>query len=175
MRSDEFEKDKIRISAQPNLKNARNPSKNKRQIANSFNTFFSSVARKMNAKLNSSMLVGSQENTGQTEFTKYMKNRVSGSIFLSPCTSDEIRKVISEFENDKASDISVTILKKCAAYICEHLSGFFNKFMESGTFPKILKVGKITPVFKKGDCHVFDNYRPISMLPIFGKVLEKLL
>ena len=47
--------------------------------------------------------------------------------------------------------------------------------MESGTFPKILKVGKITPIFKKGDAQQFDNYRPISMLPIFGKIFEKLI
>ena len=86
------------------------------------------------------------------------RNRVSNSIFLSPCTGEEVEKIIHNFENDKASDISVTILKKCATVISEHLSGFFNMFMESGTFPKILKIGKITPIFKKGDSQIFDNY-----------------
>ena len=149
--------------------------KDKRQISNGFNKFFSSVARKLNAKLNSSRLVCGQVSTDLSDYRRYMKKRVLGSIFLSPSTSDEIRKVISEFENDKASDISVTILKKCAAYISVHLSRFFNKFMESGIFPKILKIGKITPIFKKGDSQLFDNYRPISMLPIFGKTFEKLI
>ena len=104
-----------------------------------------------------------------------MKNRVSSSIFLSSCTSDEIEGIIRNLENDKASDISVMILKKCATIISRHLSGFYNKFMEAGTFPKILKIGKITPVFKKGDSDIFDNYRPISMLPIFGKIFEKII
>jgi hypothetical protein len=47
--------------------------------------------------------------------------------------------------------------------------------MEAGIFPKIPKVGKITPVYKKGNSQVFDNYRPISMLPIFGKIYEKIV
>ena len=56
-----------------------------------------------------------------------------------------------------------------------HLANFMNAFMESGTFPGILKVAKVTPIFKKGDPQLFDNYRPISILPIFGKIFEKLV
>ena len=149
--------------------------KDKRQISNGFNDFFSSVARKLNAKLNSSRLADSQTAICEDDFTMYLKSRVTSSIFLSPCTSTEIESKIQEFENDKASDISVTLLKKCAPYISWHLSSFFNKFMECGTFPQVLKVGKVTPVFKKGDSQMFDNYRPISMLPIFGKTFEKII
>ena len=47
--------------------------------------------------------------------------------------------------------------------------------MELGTFPKILKIGKVSPIFKKGDSQLFDNYHPISVLPIFGKIFEKVL
>ena len=147
----------------------------KREIANGFNVFFSSVARKMNVKLNSSRLASDQVWTENTDFSKYFNKPVCGSIFLSSCTSDEIGAVIRDLENDKASDISITILKKCETYISSHLSCFFNKFMEQGTFPQSLKVGRITPVFKKGDSQIFDNYRPISMLPIFGKLFEKLI
>lgn len=153
--------------------------KSKRKISNEFNQFFSSVARKMNAKLNSSRFVDNQGNNINIDssdfYRKYLKNRVSSCIFLSPSTSQEIEIIIREFENDKASDISVTILKKCATLISSHLSGFFNKFMLSGTFPSILKIGKITPIFKKGDPQLFDNYRPISLLPVFGKIFEKLV
>ena len=41
--------------------------------------------------------------------------------------------------------------------------------------PKELKIGKITPVFKKGDTQLLDNYRPISIIPIFGKIFEKVI
>ena len=84
-------------------------------------------------------------------------------------------KIIKDFEGDKASDISVKVLKRIAIYISSHLSGFINYFMQLGVFPKLLKVGKISPIYKKGDSQLFENYRPISLLPIFGKIFEKIL
>ena len=47
--------------------------------------------------------------------------------------------------------------------------------MQNGEFPNNLKIGKITSVFKKGDQEEFENYRPISTLPIFGKIFEKVI
>ena len=100
---------------------------------------------------------------------------INSSIFLTPCDSDEIESTIKSFQGDKASDISISVLKKCSPIISWHLAGFLNSFMESGIFPSILKIGKVTPVFKKGDPQLFDNYRPISILPIFGKIFEKII
>ena len=51
------------------------------------------------------------------------------------------------------------MLKKCAPFISEHLSQFLNSFMRLGIFPQKLKVGKVSPIFKKGDVQLFDNYR----------------
>ena len=47
--------------------------------------------------------------------------------------------------------------------------------MINGKFPSILKTGKITPVYKKGAKDNIANYRPVSILPIFGKIFEKVL
>ena len=44
-----------------------------------------------------------------------------------------------------------------------------------GTFPDVLKVGRVTPVFKKGNPEDVGNYRPVSTLPIFGKIFEKVM
>ena len=57
----------------------------------------------------------------------------------------------------------------------EPLFKFFNYFLSNGIFPNILKKGSVTPVFKKGDTRYLDNYRPVSTLPLFGKILEKLI
>ena len=127
----------------------------------------------MNAKLCSSTLNHHHENSD--EFKNYLNNRVANSIYLSSTSSNEIEDIIRNLENDKASDISILIIKKCSKFISGHMSGFFNQFIESGTFPDILKIGKITPIFKKGDPRLLDNYRPVSMLPIFGKILEKVI
>ena len=47
--------------------------------------------------------------------------------------------------------------------------------MKDGIFPSILKFGKISPIFKKRSKEKIENYRPISTLPIFGKIFEKIL
>ena len=150
--------------------------KDKRVISNGFNMFFSSIASKLNAKICSSKPLGDGDTSKDaSHYKKYFNKKVANSIFLRPCDSEEVEYTVKSFQGDKASDISISILKKCLPYISWHLAGFINYFMETGIFPKILKIGKVTPVYKKGDPQVFDNYRPISILPIFGKIFEKII
>ena len=47
--------------------------------------------------------------------------------------------------------------------------------MNTGIFPDNLKIAKVLPLFKKGNTYLFDNYRPISLLPCISKVLEKVV
>ena len=47
--------------------------------------------------------------------------------------------------------------------------------MRLGIFPQKLKVGKVSPIFKKDDLDLFDNNRPISVLPISDKIFEKII
>ena len=94
---------------------------------------------------------------------------------MEECTHSEIEDIIKQFQNGKASDISIQVIKKCSAKISPHLAFYFNQFIKEGIFPSILKVGKITPVYKKGDRQLFENYRPISTLPIIGKIFEKII
>ena len=47
--------------------------------------------------------------------------------------------------------------------------------MKIGEFPDPLKMGKISPVFKKDNEELMKNYRPLSTLPIFGKIFEKVI
>ena len=146
----------------------------RRQISNEFNDFFVSVAKKLNVKICSSTLNGNGSRSNDN-FKAYLSNRVQKSIFLSPTSPSELMEIVQNLENDKASDISITILKKCMKYISSHLSEFLNKFMETGIFPEILKIGKITPIYKKDDPQLLNNYRPVSVIPIFGKIFEKVI
>ena len=149
----------------------------RREIANGFNIYFSSIARNLNSKVQSSVPSRTipDGNFNKTKFKQYLKGRerIVNSFFLSPCDEEEISKIIGSLDNGKASDISVKVLKKSVNYLSGHISRFFNWFLGNGIFPNKLKTGSITPIYKKGDSRCLDNYRPVSTLPIFGKILEK--
>ena len=98
----------------------------RREISNRFNKFFASVAK----KLNTSTLNGNHQNTDDQY---YLRNRVQKSIFLSPTSPKELEEIVSGRENEKSSEISIVILKKCFQFISANISGFFNEFVAAGT------------------------------------------
>ena len=110
-----------------------------------------------------------------SSFEQFLGPSNKNSIFLEDCSQEEILKIIKEFDNNKASDVPIRVVKKSAHIIAPVLKLYFNVYMKNGVFPDILKVGKITPIFKKGNPEDIGNYRPVSTLPIFGKIFEKII
>ena len=102
-----------------------------------------------------------------------MPNAGKSSIFLEDTNHDEILSIIKEFSNNKSSDIPIVVIKHCASLITPILSKLYNKCIQDGVFPKVLKYGVIIPIHKKGRKDKIENYRPISTLPIFGKIFLK--
>ena len=127
----------------------------------------------LNAKLCSSTL--NNANSCTDDFRCFLNNRINSSIFMSPATVTEVYEIIQNFNNDKASDISIFVLKKCSNVICAKLTTFINSFMDEGYFPEVLKIGKITPIYKKDNPQKLGNYRPVSVLSIFSKIFEKVI
>ena len=72
-------------------------------------------------------------------------------------------------------EISSRILKISAPYVLSLLAYIFNKVLSTGIFPERLKFSDVRPLFKKGDITEFYNYRPISLLTSFSKIIEKIL
>ena len=73
------------------------------------------------------------------------------------------------------TDIPVKVLKENADIFSAYLCDFLNESIKDGKFPVILKNGDITAVFKKDFKGSTENYRPVSILPIFSKILEKII
>ena len=68
------------------------------------------------------------------------------------------------------------MIKAALPFIKDSICGIFNKSMELGKFPKMLKKAIITPIFKdKGNKNDIRNYRPISILPTISKIFEKIV
>ena len=143
---------------------------NRRVIANEFNKYFISLASTLNDTYSEGLDI-----RPVTPFNEFLKNSNDSSIFLEDCSISEIVDVINGLENNKASDIPINIIKKSASIIAPVLVETFNHCMKLGIFPESLKIGKITPIFKKGNPQLLDNYRPVSIIPIFAKIFEKVI
>ena len=72
-------------------------------------------------------------------------------------------------------NISSRCLKDALSVLIPHLTHIFRKSIVSGICPKTWKIATIVPIFKNGNKSDVSNYRPISLLPIPGKLLEKIV
>ena len=100
------------------------------------------------------------------------------SVFLTPCTNTEINNLISQLPNKNScghDEITNVLLKKLGPYILEPLSLIFNMSLETGKYPDSMKLADVIPLFKGGNQHLLNNYRPISLLPTISKLLEKIM
>ena len=91
-------------------------------------------------------------------------------------TASEVREVLLSLDPNKASgpdNIPGSLLKNTAAEIAPSLCKIFNLSLSHGVVPVLWKRANVTPVFKKDDPTLAENYRPISLLCIVSKVLER--
>jgi retron-type reverse transcriptase len=97
---------------------------------------------------------------------------------LSPILEHEIIKIIAKFDNNKSpghDGICNSLVKKIAGEVCVPLAMIFNSSIANGVVPKDLKLAKVVPIYKKKDAKLYSNYRPVSILPCFSKILERLI
>ena len=72
-------------------------------------------------------------------------------------------------------DISFNVVKKCFGVLCKPLLHIFNLSIQTGIFPNELKTASVTPIFKERENWSLGNCRPISVLPCFSKMLERIM
>ena len=134
------------------------------EIANAFNDFFVGIGPKLAKDIQA---------TGK-DYAEYMNAPMKESIFMKPIVENEIVKIISKFDKNKSpghDDIGNNILKKIANEIAKPLTSIFNMSICSGVVPDSLKIAKVVPIYKKDDPQIFSNYRPVSVLPSFSKIM----
>ena len=137
-------------------------------MADAFNNFFANIGNNLTKtipRVNKSPL-------------QYLTTPSQDNFFLFPTTTVEIENDIIRLNANKSTgpfSIPVTVLKATKHAISKPLEIIFNASFSTGIVPSNLKIAKVTPVFKKGLQTNLNNYRPISILSIFNKLLEKLM
>ena len=95
-----------------------------------------------------------------------------------PIRYDEILKLIRNLNPNKATGsdgISGHMLLLCDDSIVLPLKLIFQNILDKSIYPDAWKLANVTPIHKKEDKQLVKNYRPISLLPICGKIFEKIV
>ena len=112
----------------------------------------------------------------QTKGFICLSARTRDSCFFFPTNYNEVSKVIRSLKNrgSKIFDIHPSVLKENLDIFSVHFVQLFNLSLELEGFADGLKIARVNPVHKSGPKDIIDNYRPISVLPLFSKIFEKL-
>ena len=104
-----------------------------------------------------------------------MRNR-SCNFTLSPVHPDEILKIIQNLKNSKSSGLDCLdtyIIKLVSSHILPAITHVVNLSIREASFPKAWKLAKVAPQLKKDDPLNPKNYRPVALLPVLSKILER--
>ena len=137
-------------------------------IANEFNNFFVNIGPKL----------ANEIGTSHQNYFKYLSNPIQNNFFMLPVFENEIIKIIGNFDQNKSpghDEISNFLIKKIAKEVSIPLAAVFNLSITKGIVPKDLKKAKVIPIYKKDNAELYSNYRPVSILPCFSKILERII
>jgi hypothetical protein len=138
-------------------------------IANGFNKFFTSIGPDLAKQID--------VNVEKSNIVETMKKHITNSMFLASIEEHEVIDILNNFKNKKSTDhngISMDILKKTFSAVVKPFTYICNLSFKSGIFPDEMKTAKVVPIYKSEEKEYFTNYRPVSLLSQFSKILEKL-
>ena len=108
---------------------------------------------------------------------KFLKNRNQFNLIIAHISDEEVLKIIESLPNKSTGPASIPLklLKIIADIVVVPLCNIINLSFSTGVFPDILKVAKVIPIHKGGSTEELNNFRPISLLSIFDKIIEKIM
>lgn len=137
------------------------------EISDHFSNFFSTIAGNLDQTIPASA----------TDPLNYMSASPSRSFFASPSTVDEVVDIIMALptKSSPLDCVPIFIYKKMVSFVAPILCDIFNSSISRGVFPDVLKVARVVPIHKAGNRNIVSNFRPISILPLISKVIEKVM
>ena len=91
---------------------------------------------------------------------------------------NELKEAVFSLKTNESpgyEGMNFNVVKKCFEEISEPVKHLFNLSLEKRIFSEKMKIVKVIPLFKNGDPDNITNYRPISVLPCFSRVLERIM
>ena len=145
------------------------------KVASLFNSFYTSVAANLVGLLPNASEIFS---TGNRAFRRFYLDKVGGRdpFVLMPVSRHFIRKQLQSMNPRKAvglDGIASVFLRDGATVITEPVAHIVNLSITTETVPSGFKQAKVLPLFKKGSKLDPGNYRPVSILSVLSKVLER--
>ena len=101
----------------------------------------------------------------------------SCSFFCAFTDPTEIINIVKSANSSKSSgvdNIDPYVVQQVIPQISNQLAHIFNKSLQTGIAPDQLKISKVIPLYKNDNTELFKNYRPISILPCFSKIIERI-
>lgn len=133
-------------------------------VANTFNNFFIDAPKKV---IHNIPDLGGNVATTQ-------RNIITSMVIL-PFTELEIKDIFTKLKNKRSSgpdDLPNNIIKEFKEDLVKPFCHIINSSMETGVFPKSLKIAKVIPLHKKNAKNLSENYRPLSLTSVFAKLFE---
>jgi hypothetical protein len=140
---------------------------NKCEIAETFNNFFINIGK------NISDSIKTNKNPNN-----YMPEIKPNSMYLTPTDPLNVINIAKSLRPKTSSgfdNISTKLMLQIIDKVAVHFTHIVNLSFLNGVAPKQMKVAKVIPIHKAGNPLNVNNYRPISLLPAFSKLLEKLM
>ena len=138
-----------------------------REISNEFNNHFSTIGPKLASEIESDSGV----------YQRYL-TRTDKRFYLHPTDANKVFSLMNKLNKSKATGLDrifARLIRECADLICVPICDIFNKSFSQGKLPEDWKSARVTPLFKQGDRDDVNNYRPISVIPVVVKVLERIV
>ena len=138
------------------------------KIAENFNNFFVTVGSNLASNLPCS----------SKDFNSYIKKSDLSIGDTTELSDQELLEALKTLKPNKSAgfdEINVNVIMSVIHQIFHPLKFLFNLSLKYGVFPQNLKIAKVIPIFKKGEKTEVSNYRPISILPCFSKILERIM
>jgi len=138
------------------------------------------VTEKLNMYFTNTMAELVEQNINKGSYNNLCQEikHCPNSIFISPVTEEEVVSLAKNLKNKLTAgydDIPKSLVKQCIQLIKGPLTHTYNVSLRSGVFPDEWQAAKVKPWYKKGDRYDIRNYRPISIISVFAKLLERLM